>query len=104
MEVATGEVIVIFGPSGSGKSTFIRTINHLEEHQKSYLGALKANVASLAEQMTQLLSDYAEQANAQTANHLNLWAEHTTNYAQQMNSAAQALSSVVDEIEVKLGS
>jgi len=27
-------VIVIFGPSGSGKSTFIRTINHLEEHQR----------------------------------------------------------------------
>lgn len=33
MEVARGEVIVIFGPSGSGKSTFIRTINRLEEHQ-----------------------------------------------------------------------
>ena len=29
-----GEVIVVFGPSGSGKSTFIRTINHLEEHQR----------------------------------------------------------------------
>jgi len=89
---------------GSVVETADSTFNHLEEHQKSYLGALKANVASLAEQMTQLLSDYAEQANAQTANHLNLWAEHTTNYAQQMNSAAQALSSVVDEIEVKLGS
>jgi general L-amino acid transport system ATP-binding protein len=34
MEVARGEVIVIFGPSGSGKSTFIRTINRLEEHQR----------------------------------------------------------------------
>jgi general L-amino acid transport system ATP-binding protein len=34
MEVAQGEVIVIFGPSGSGKSTFIRTINRLEEHQQ----------------------------------------------------------------------
>ncbi|UYN89704.1 MAG: amino acid ABC transporter ATP-binding protein [Anaerolineales bacterium] len=34
MEVKQGEVIVIFGPSGSGKSTFIRTINHLEEHQQ----------------------------------------------------------------------
>jgi general L-amino acid transport system ATP-binding protein len=29
-----GEVVVVFGPSGSGKSTFIRTINHLEEHQR----------------------------------------------------------------------
>ncbi|HEX9674952.1 MAG TPA: amino acid ABC transporter ATP-binding protein [Anaerolineales bacterium] len=34
MDVARGEVIVIFGPSGSGKSTFIRTINRLEEHQR----------------------------------------------------------------------
>ncbi len=34
LEVATGEVVVIFGASGSGKSTFIRTINRLEEHQK----------------------------------------------------------------------
>ena len=29
-----GEVVVIIGPSGSGKSTFIRTINHLENHQR----------------------------------------------------------------------
>lgn len=34
MEVTQGEVIVIFGPSGSGKSTFIRTLNHLEVHQR----------------------------------------------------------------------
>lgn len=37
MEVQVGEVIVIFGPSGSGKSTFIRTLNHLEEHQKGQI-------------------------------------------------------------------
>lgn len=37
MEVAKGEVVVIFGPSGSGKSTFIRTINRLEEHQKGQI-------------------------------------------------------------------
>jgi general L-amino acid transport system ATP-binding protein len=37
MEVAKGEVIVIFGPSGSGKSTFIRTINRLEEHQRGQI-------------------------------------------------------------------
>jgi general L-amino acid transport system ATP-binding protein len=34
MEVQKGEVVVIFGPSGSGKSTFIRTLNHLEPHDK----------------------------------------------------------------------
>jgi len=34
MEVQKGEVVVIFGPSGSGKSTFIRTLNHLEPHDR----------------------------------------------------------------------
>jgi general L-amino acid transport system ATP-binding protein len=37
MEVARGEVIVIFGPSGSGKSTYIRTLNRLEEHQRGQI-------------------------------------------------------------------
>lgn len=34
MTVKAGEVVVIIGPSGSGKSTFIRTLNHLEAHEK----------------------------------------------------------------------
>jgi len=79
------------------------TFAHLEEHQQSYLAALKHNVQDLADQGSQLLSDYAEQANAQTAEHLGMWAKHTTAYAEQMNVAARALSSVVDEIEDKLG-
>ncbi len=37
IEIKKGEVVVILGPSGSGKSTFIRTLNHLEEHQKGEL-------------------------------------------------------------------
>lgn len=37
LEVARGQVVVIFGPSGSGKSTFIRTINRLEEHQRGQI-------------------------------------------------------------------
>ena len=35
--IKKGEVVVILGPSGSGKSTFIRTLNHLEKHQKGEL-------------------------------------------------------------------
>ena len=34
LDVAPGEVVVVFGPSGSGKSTLIRTINRLESHQR----------------------------------------------------------------------
>ena len=37
LEVARGEVVVIFGPSGSGKSTFIRTLNRLEVHQRGQI-------------------------------------------------------------------
>ena len=37
MEVQKQEVVVIFGPSGSGKSTFIRTINHLEKHERGQI-------------------------------------------------------------------
>jgi t-SNARE complex subunit (syntaxin) len=78
------------------------TFDKMRDHQNAFLNELKGNVNDLANQMTDLLSDYAKQANTQTERHLGVWAEHTTNYAQQMNSAAQALSSVVDEIEDKL--
>ena len=79
------------------------TFAKLKEHQTSYLAALQQNVQDLAEQGSQLLKNYAEQANAQTTEHLRLWAQHTTDYAEQMNEAARALSAVVDEIEDKLG-
>ena len=75
----------------------------MREYQGVFLSELKTNVNDLANQMTSLLKDYADQANAQTTDHLGIWAKHTTNYAVQMNQAAQALSSVVDEIEIKLG-
>ncbi|KFI23089.1 anti-phage ZorAB system protein ZorA [Nitrosococcus oceani] len=78
------------------------TFKYMEVHQKSYLESLKRNVQELSEQGAKLLSDYAGQANAQTTEHLGIWARHTTNYAEQMNGAARALSSVVDEIEDKL--
>ncbi|MFT6857889.1 MAG: hypothetical protein ACI9NA_000304 [Gammaproteobacteria bacterium] len=78
------------------------TFQNLEQHQNSYLATLKENIQELADQGTQLLSDYAEQANGQTKNHLKIWAESTSEYAAQMNNAVNALSSVVDEIETKM--
>ncbi len=79
------------------------TFRHLEDHQKRYLAALQENVKELAEQGSKLLNDYAQQANAQTAEHLGIWAQHTTQYANQMNQAAEALSSAVDDIQQKFG-
>ena len=75
----------------------------LEQHQNSYLATLKENIEQLADQGTKLLSNYAEQANGQTKEHLRIWAESANDYAAQMNNAANALSSVVDEIETKVG-
>jgi len=76
--------------------------DNMRKHQDVFLQNLKSNVSELANQMTTLLSDYAMRANSQTEHHLDAWAKHTTNYAQQMNSACLALSNVVDEIEMKL--
>jgi hypothetical protein len=79
------------------------TFDGLKSQQTAYLTELKRNVSELSTQMTTLLSDYAEQANAQTTNHLQVWAESSTAYATTMNSAAKTLASVVDDIQDKVG-
>jgi len=79
------------------------TFNNLKSSQDEYLMTLKNNVSELSKQMTELLAEYAEQANGQTAHHLKVWSESSTTYAIQMNNAAKALSSVVDEIQDKVG-
>ncbi|MBF0233409.1 MAG: anti-phage defense ZorAB system ZorA [Desulfamplus sp.] len=80
-----------------------KIFEQLDDQQHSYLAQLKQNVEELAVKMSNMLQDYATQANEQTNRHLKVWAEGTTQYAATMNNAVQALSSVVDEIEVKLG-
>jgi hypothetical protein len=80
------------------------TFDSLKSSQSDYLKDLKQNVSELSTQMTTLLSEYAAQANSQTTNHLKVWADSSTTYAVQMNNAAKALSSVVDEIQDKVGS
>jgi hypothetical protein len=79
-----------------------RTFNDLKTTQSDFLGELKGNVRELSEQMSKLLSDYAQQANSQTTTHLKVWSDSTTQYAEQMNRAVSALSNVVDEIEEKV--
>lgn len=79
------------------------TFASLKSSQSDYLKELKQNVSELSNQMTTLLSDYAERANAQTTNHLQVWAESSTSYATTMNSAAKTLASVVDDIQDKVG-
>lgn len=79
------------------------TFTELKSSQREYLDSLKGNVSDLSKQMTNLLTEYAEQANSQTANHLDIWARSSTQYAESMNNAVRALSNVVDEIQDKVG-
>ncbi len=69
---------------------------------KDLTAEMKRNVQELTEQMAHLLEDYAEQANGQTAEHLKIWANSSTQYAESMNTAVRAISSVVDEIQDKV--
>ncbi|MGI2116626.1 anti-phage ZorAB system protein ZorA [Shewanella oncorhynchi] len=87
------------GLISSASSTF----SELKGSHKEFIGDLKVQVEGLNQRMTKLLTDYAEQANGQTAAHLNVWSSSVTAYSTQMNNAVKALSSVVDEIQAKLG-
>ncbi|MGW7676673.1 anti-phage ZorAB system protein ZorA [Shewanella sp. S23-S33] len=87
------------GLISSASSTF----SELKGSHKEFIGDLKVEVEGLNQRMTGLLKDYAEQANGQTAAHLNVWSSSVTAYSTQMNNAVKALSSVVDEIQAKLG-
>jgi methyl-accepting chemotaxis protein len=80
-------------------STAGNTFEGLKSSQTDYLEVLRNNVSELSDHMTELLSDYAEQANAQTGDHLKIWSDNSTQYAQEMNSAVLTLSGVVEEIQ-----
>ncbi|GAA77183.1 hypothetical protein P20480_3676 [Pseudoalteromonas sp. BSi20480] len=79
------------------------TFSELKATQKEFIGDLRGEVEQLSSNMTQMLEDYATQANGQTAEHLRIWSQSVTDYSTQMNNAIKALSSVVDEMQVKLG-
>ncbi|GAC31728.1 anti-phage ZorAB system protein ZorA [Paraglaciecola polaris] len=79
------------------------TFNGLKITQKEFIGELKDEVDDLGQKMTNMLNEYSQQANGQTAKHLGVWSQSVTDYNVQMNSAIKALSSVVDEMQVKLG-
>jgi len=49
LNVRKGEVVVILGPSGSGKSTFLRTLNHLEPHDRGRIFVNRQEVKASAD-------------------------------------------------------
>lgn len=87
------------GLISSASSTF----GELKRVHQEFISDLKDEVDGLNQKMTGLLKDYADQANGQTAEHLKIWSNSVTAYSTQMNNAVKALSSVVDEMQAKLG-
>lgn len=79
------------------------SFSELKISQREYINQMREQVKGLGMDMTQLLEDYAEQANSQTAEHLKVWSQSVTDYATQMTSAVRALNNVVDAIEEKVG-
>lgn len=79
------------------------TFSELKATQREFIGNLKGEVDHLSSRMTQMLEDYASQANGQTAEHLKVWSSSVSDYSTQMNRAISSLANVVDEIETKLG-
>lgn len=91
--------IQLNGLIASASSTF----SELKTSHQDFIGDLRTEVEGISTRMTELLADYAKQANGQTSEHLRVWAHSVTDYSTQMNRAIKALSNVVDEIQVKLG-
>lgn len=79
------------------------TFSELKTTHKDFINSLKEEVEGLGRTMAEMLEDYSQQANGQTAEHLKIWSQSVTDYSVQMNSAVKALSSIVDEMQVKLG-
>ncbi|RPF29019.1 anti-phage ZorAB system protein ZorA [Georgenia muralis] len=73
----------------------------LKSHQTQFLQGLRQEVAALGEQMSEWLMAYAEAVSGQLTDRMQLWNQHSQEYASHMLRTAQALSDVVDEIEVK---
>lgn len=65
---------------------------------------LRKQVEEIDEQVSKLLTSYADQVQSQTLARLNVWNEQTSNYVTCMTDAVKAMNAVVDEIEAKVGS
>ncbi len=76
--------------------------DRLSKTQNDFLLRQKQHVDELNTRVTQMLENYAAKANTQTADHLKIWSESTTDYATKMNDSMNALSAIVEEIEDKI--
>jgi methyl-accepting chemotaxis protein len=76
--------------------------NELSQHYIKLQKEIEKQIPALETQLTKLMTDYGEMVNSQTIERLKTWDNETRNYTKAMNSAVESISSVVDEIEVKI--
>lgn len=74
----------------------------MREHQDAYLESLKEQLRKLADQISLLISNYAQQSNEQTGMLLKQWSKEGSAFGEEVKNLAGALSSVVDEVQEKL--
>lgn len=77
-------------------------LTSVDRHFNSLAESLREHLAEVQQQVSKLLSDYAERVQSQTVARLNTWNEQTNSYISSMTDAVRTLSSVVDEIDGKV--
>ncbi|RLT90792.1 anti-phage ZorAB system protein ZorA [Ketobacter sp. GenoA1] len=77
-------------------------LTSVDRHFNSLAESLREHLAEVQQQVSKLLSDYAETVQSQTVARLNTWNEQTNSYISSMTDAVRTLSSVVDEIDGKV--
>jgi|GEM_PF-2246264 hypothetical protein len=77
--------------------------SEVSKHYLQLQNKLESHVEDLESQIAKLLTDYGNIVNAQTAERLGEWDKQTQNYTKAMSDAIDTISSVVEEIEVKVG-
>lgn len=70
----------------------------LRSHQNQFLDNLRARIDGLNESMARWLENYSATVVDQTSQRMNVWNEHSRDYASQMLTAVSALSELVDEM------
>ena len=74
-------------------------LKRLEGNQEKFLSGMQGNLEAVQKQVADLLRDYGDQVNAQTAERLDVWNQQTREFSQQMVNAVNAMHETLSEVE-----
>lgn len=89
-----------------------KTFEGMQQHQKEFLqgvrlefnelgDVLKTQIQGVEQQAEQWLQAYAKEVSQQVHERMDQWNKETLSFATQMQAAVQAVSNIVDELEVR---